>query len=135
MSFIEYTPKGFATMSKDKQLEYARKGGKNSHANGKAHKFTSEEAREAGRKGGATVSQDKEHMSRIGKLGAAARHKAKTTITALILVLLSVVPAQACQYDWECTQSCIVGGGTGVCVKQGPFTYNPEPGICICIRS
>jgi general stress protein YciG len=32
--------------------EIARKGGKAAHSAGKAHEFTSEEAREAGRKGG-----------------------------------------------------------------------------------
>ena len=31
------------------------------------------QAREAGRRGGETVSQDREHMSEIGKLGGGAR--------------------------------------------------------------
>ncbi len=121
-------------MSMDKQLEIARKGGKAAHANGKAHQFTSEQAREAGKKGGMSISQDREHMARIGRLGGAARRKAAKAIVALALGLFAAVPAQACQYDWECTQSCIATGSTGVCVKSGPFGYNPEPGICICIR-
>lgn len=39
-------------MDEAKQREIASKGGKAAHAKGTAHEFTSEEAREAGRKGG-----------------------------------------------------------------------------------
>lgn len=45
-------PRGFAAMDRTKVAEIASKGGKAAHATGTAHKFTSEEAREAGRKGG-----------------------------------------------------------------------------------
>jgi general stress protein YciG len=44
--------RGFASMSPDKQREIASKGGHAAHAKGTAHEFTSEEARDAGRKGG-----------------------------------------------------------------------------------
>lgn len=44
--------RGFASMSKDKQRAIAVKGGKAAYAAGTAHKWTAEEAREAGRKGG-----------------------------------------------------------------------------------
>jgi general stress protein YciG len=44
--------RGFASMSPDKQREIASKGGHAAHAKGTAHEFTSEEARNAGRKGG-----------------------------------------------------------------------------------
>lgn len=44
--------RGFAAMDQKKQREIARKGGKAAHEQGKAHEWTSEEAREAGRKGG-----------------------------------------------------------------------------------
>ncbi|MES2953503.1 MAG: KGG domain-containing protein [Patescibacteria group bacterium] len=44
--------RGFASMDEAKQREIASKGGKAAHAKGTAHEFTSEEAREAGRKGG-----------------------------------------------------------------------------------
>ena len=44
--------RGFAAMDEDKQREIASKGGKAAHEKGTAHQFTSEEAREAGRKGG-----------------------------------------------------------------------------------
>ena len=40
-------------MDKQKQKEIASKGGKAAHQKGTAHEFTSEEARIAGRKGGA----------------------------------------------------------------------------------
>ena len=48
--------KGFATMDREKLRELARRGGKAAHACGKAHAWTREEARAAGRKGGLAVS-------------------------------------------------------------------------------
>lgn len=44
--------RGFAAMDDEKQREIASKGGKAAHEKGTAHEFTSEEARDAGRKGG-----------------------------------------------------------------------------------
>jgi len=44
--------RGFASMDRNKQKEIASKGGKAAHQKGTAHEWTSEEAREAGRKGG-----------------------------------------------------------------------------------
>jgi uncharacterized protein len=44
--------RGFAAMDKEKQREIARKGGRAAHEAGTAHKFSSEEARLAGKKGG-----------------------------------------------------------------------------------
>lgn len=44
--------RGFASMDRSKQREIASKGGKAAHQKGTAHEWTSEEAREAGRKGG-----------------------------------------------------------------------------------
>ena len=44
--------RGFASMDRTKQREIASKGGKAAHQKGTAHEWTSEEAREAGRKGG-----------------------------------------------------------------------------------
>ena len=49
------TPKrrgGFAAMDKERLREIARSGGRAVHASGKGHRFTSEEARRAGQKGG-----------------------------------------------------------------------------------
>jgi transcriptional regulator with XRE-family HTH domain len=44
-------------------------GGKAAHENGTAHEFTPEEAREAGKKGGMAVSQDRDRMAAIGTRG------------------------------------------------------------------
>ena len=44
--------RGFASMDRSKQREIASKGGKAAHQKGTAHEWTSEEARDAGRKGG-----------------------------------------------------------------------------------
>ena len=61
--------RGFASMDPDRQRQIAREGGKAAHVKGTAHEFTSEEARNAGRKGGETVSRDREHMAEIGRKG------------------------------------------------------------------
>lgn len=45
-------PRGFAAMDRKKVSEIASKGGKAAHAAGTAHQFTSDEARQAGHKGG-----------------------------------------------------------------------------------
>jgi general stress protein YciG len=45
-------PRGFAAMDRKKVSEIASKGGKAAHAAGTAHQFSSDEARNAGRKGG-----------------------------------------------------------------------------------
>lgn len=65
--------RGFTSLPPEKQREIASSGGRAAHAQGKAHEFTKEEAQEAGRKGGDKVSQDREHMRAIGKLGGIAR--------------------------------------------------------------
>lgn len=61
--------RGFAAMDPEKQRAIASMGGKAAHAKGTAHQFTSEEARAAGRKGGAAVSRDRKHMAEIGRRG------------------------------------------------------------------
>ena len=66
--------RGFAAMDANKQREIASKGGKAAHEKGTAHEFTPEEAREAGRKGGEAVSQNREHMAAIGRKGGESSH-------------------------------------------------------------
>ena len=66
--------RGFAAMDASKQREIASKGGKAAHEKGTAHEFTPEEAREAGRKGGEAVSQNREHMATIGRKGGESSH-------------------------------------------------------------
>jgi general stress protein YciG len=65
--------RGFAGMDQAKQREIASKGGRAAHEKGTAHEFDSEEARVAGRKGGLSVSQNREHMAEIGRHGGQAR--------------------------------------------------------------
>jgi hypothetical protein len=61
--------RGFAAMERDKQRAIASKGGKAAHEKGTAHEFTPDEARQAGRKGGEVVSQNRKHMAQIGRKG------------------------------------------------------------------
>ena len=49
--------RGFAGMDAEQQRQIASAGGRAAHASGHAHEFSSEEAREAGRKGGEARSQ------------------------------------------------------------------------------
>ena len=58
--------KGFGSMDRVRQKEIASLGGKAAHAKGTAHQWTSDEAKEAGRRGG---------------IASAARKKAKVEIT------------------------------------------------------
>lgn len=49
--------RGFASMDPEKQRAIASKGGRAAHESGGAHKWTREEASEAGKKGGAVTSE------------------------------------------------------------------------------
>ena len=59
--------RGFASMDRAKQKEIASKGGKAAHYKGTAHEWTSEEAREAGRKGGMASHQRRKEQ--VGEQG------------------------------------------------------------------
>lgn len=65
--------RGFASMDPAKQREIASKGGRAAHQKGTAHEWSSDEARNAGRKGGEVVSRDRTHMAAIGREGGEAR--------------------------------------------------------------
>ena len=54
--------RGFASMDRSKQRDIASKGGKAAHHKGTAHEWTSEEAREAGRKGGMASHRRKQQQ-------------------------------------------------------------------------
>ena len=54
--------RGFASMDRNKQREIASKGGKAAHQKGTAHEWTSDEAREAGRKGGMASHRRKQEQ-------------------------------------------------------------------------
>ena len=55
--------------SADEARVAGRKGGQIAHRRGSAHEFSADEARLAGRKGGAAVSRDRDHMASIGRKG------------------------------------------------------------------
>jgi general stress protein YciG len=56
-------------MDPAKAQKIQRLGGQAAHRLGKAHKFTPEEAREAGKRGGRALSRDRAHMAEIGRRG------------------------------------------------------------------
>jgi uncharacterized protein len=62
--------RGFASMDRSKQREIASKGGKAAHQKGTAHEWTSDEAREAGRKGG-MASHRRRKEGALNETGAA----------------------------------------------------------------
>lgn len=68
--------RGFAAMPRERHLAIASKGGRAAQDSGVAYRFTTEEARKAGRKGGAVVSADRAHMSAIGRKGALSKRDA-----------------------------------------------------------
>ena len=55
--------RGFASMNPDRQREIASKGGKVAHEKGRAHQWSRDEAREAGRKGGLATHQRRQSLA------------------------------------------------------------------------
>ena len=64
--------RGFASMDRAKQKEIASKGGKAAHQKGTAHEWTSEEAREAGRKGGMASHRRRSELTGSGSQSTSA---------------------------------------------------------------
>ncbi|GAC1592749.1 MAG: hypothetical protein NVS3B25_13710 [Hymenobacter sp.] len=56
--------RGFAAMSPETQRRIASEGGKASHASGRGHRFSTDEARDAGRKGGLVSRRGKTTVSK-----------------------------------------------------------------------
>ena len=69
--------RGFASMDSEQHKQIASKGGKAAHQRGVAHKFSPDEARAAGRKGGESVSQNREYMAEIGRRGGEASRRGR----------------------------------------------------------
>lgn len=67
--------KGFQHMDRDRHRAAASKGGKEAQRRGRAHKFTTAEAKAAGSKGGRTHTA--EHMREIGRRGGLAKGKSR----------------------------------------------------------
>jgi len=86
--------RGFAAMDLSKQREIASLGGRAAHATGRAHEFTEDEARNAGRKGGETVSRDRDHMATIGRAGGRARGRSRSLEAAGAPTGASRTPAE-----------------------------------------
>jgi len=53
--------RGFASQTRERRLELAMKGGKAAQNSGRAHRFSKDEAIEAGRKGGKVRKSDRRH--------------------------------------------------------------------------
>lgn len=64
--------RGFAAMNQELQREIARLGGRAAHEKGTAHEWDRSEAAAAGRKGGQSVSRNRQHMAEIGRKGGLA---------------------------------------------------------------
>jgi general stress protein YciG len=64
--------RGFASMDPQRQREIASEGGRAAHEKGTAHEFTSEEAREAGRKGGMARSANRRNAMNQSSSGSHA---------------------------------------------------------------
>jgi general stress protein YciG len=66
--------RGFASMDPQRQREIASEGGRAAHEKGTAHEFTSEEAREAGRKGGMARSANRRNAIGQGGNSGSSSH-------------------------------------------------------------
>src|SRR5438552_13530517 len=66
--------RGFAAMDPQRQRDIASEGGRAAHEQGKAHKFTPEEAREAGRKGGMASGAARASRSKARAAGSAGEN-------------------------------------------------------------
>jgi general stress protein YciG len=73
--------RGFASMDRNKQREIASKGGKAAHQKGTAHEWTSEEAREAGRKGGMASHRRKQQQKDGGDGVETSQHGGGSSAT------------------------------------------------------
>ena len=67
--------RGFAALDPETRKAIASRGGKAAHALGKGHRFTTDEARAGGARGGKAVARDAAHMAEIGRRGGLARHR------------------------------------------------------------
>lgn len=66
--------RGFASMDPQRQREIASEGGRAAHEKGTAHEFTSEEAREAGRKGGMARSANRRNAMNASNDSSGGSH-------------------------------------------------------------
>ena len=60
---------GFASMDPEKARAISSLGGKTAQRRGVAHRWTSEEASAAGKKGGKSIAKNRDYMAKIGHKG------------------------------------------------------------------
>lgn len=70
--------RGFASMDPQRQREIASEGGRAAHERGTAHEFTSEEAREAGRKGGQARAENRSARQLASAAAATGQSSSET---------------------------------------------------------
>lgn len=78
-------PQGFAAISPERRREIAAAGGRAAHARGTGHRFSPQEAADAGRRGGQSVARDRRHMQAIGRLGGTASGASKAARRASVM--------------------------------------------------
>lgn len=68
---------GFAALSSEERKEIARRGGNAVQKKGTGHTFTNDEARIAGKKGGASTFEKhgSEHYAKLGRKGGSQRRR------------------------------------------------------------
>ncbi len=71
-------------MDPAKQREIASKGGKAAHQKGTAHEWTSEEARDAGRKGGISSHRRRREQQSGGSIDSESQSSAGSTGTGVM---------------------------------------------------
>jgi general stress protein YciG len=132
--------RGFAAMDKDAQRAIASRGGRAAHARGTAHEFTSEEAAEAGRKGGRTVSRDRRHMAEIGRRGGKAAHSREPVeapaeqggeqpLAQFAEHHTAAVGEQPLDNGHTRTNGSIPANGQPPAAEQQPMVHVPEQGM------
>ena len=101
--------RGFASMSKERQREIARRGGKVAHEKGAAHEFNSEEAALAARKGHERgtahefTAEEAREAGRKGGLARARKHMPMDRVPEEVVTVpaASGDPADSSMLDWR----------------------------------
>jgi general stress protein YciG len=133
---INKSNRGFAAMDPQRQREIASAGGKAAHAQGKAHQWTSTEAREAGRKsheGGKAHQFTSEEAREAGRKGGeASRNKIKNPKSEYFLMMLSILVLANFVIAWWL---CYALGGMWVEAKAigGIFLVSTQVVVCFSI--
>lgn len=94
------TRRGFASMDQQTQRLIASKGGRAAHAKGTAHEFTTEEAAAAGRKGGVSVSRNREYMAEIGRRGGLTKKHNAAIRKAVLMGPGPITKPTGATMDW-----------------------------------